>query len=128
MLTSEVALPRRVDEEAALRAVVEGTASETGRDFYRALVRNLAGTLDTFGAWVTEFDERADRLRALAFWFAGTWLDDFEYPIAGTACEIAVRERRLVHIRDWHETAPLAPPENFRSAGIVSYLGVPAIG
>jgi transcriptional regulator with GAF, ATPase, and Fis domain len=126
MATPELAV-RRIDEEAALRAVVEGTASETGSDFYRALVRNLAGTLDTFGAWVTEFDERMDRLRALAFWFGKEWLDDFEYPIAGTACEIAVRERRLVHIRDWNETAPLTPPENFRSAGVVSYLGVPLL-
>jgi transcriptional regulator with GAF, ATPase, and Fis domain len=127
MITPEVALPRRVDEEAALRAVVEGTASETGRDFYRALVRNLAGTLDTFGAWITEFDERVDRLRALAFWFGNDWIDGFEYPIAGTACEIAIRERRLFHIRDWDETAPLNPPETFRSAGIVSYLGVPLL-
>jgi transcriptional regulator with PAS, ATPase and Fis domain len=127
MLTSEVALPRRVDEEAALRAVVEGTASETGSDFYRALVRNLAGTLDAYGAWITEFDERLDRLRALAFWFGKAWIDGFEYPIAGTACEIAIRERRLVHIRDWDETAPLAPPESFRSAGVVSYLGVPLL-
>ena len=126
MATSELAL-RRIDEEAALRAVVEGTASETGNDFYRALVRNLAGTLDTFGAWITEFDERVDRLRALAFWFGKDWIDGFEYPIAGTACEIAIRERRLVHIRDWGEMAPLAPPESFRSAGVVSYLGVPLL-
>ncbi len=127
MVTSELALRRRIDEEAALRAVVEGTASETGSDFYRALVRNLAGTLDTYGAWITEFDERVDRLRALAFWFGNGWIDGFEYPIAGTACEIAIRERRLVHIRDWDETAPLAPPESFRSAGVVSYLGVPLL-
>jgi transcriptional regulator with GAF, ATPase, and Fis domain len=126
MATSELAA-RRIDEEAALRAVVEGTASETGSDFYRALARNLAGTLDTYGAWITEFDARVDRLRALAFWFGKEWIEGFEYPIAGTACEIAIRERKLVHIRDWRETAPLAPPENFRSAGVVSYLGVPLL-
>jgi PAS domain S-box-containing protein len=126
-MTSELALRRQIDEEAALRAVVEGTASETGSEFYRALARNLAASLDTYGAWVTEFDERADRLRALAFWFGKRWIDGFEYPIAGTACEIAIRERRLVHIRDWHDAAPLAPPEDFRSAGVVSYLGVPLL-
>ena len=90
MVTPELVLRRRIDEEAALRAVVEGTASETGSDFYRALVRNLAGTLDTYGAWITEFDERVDRLRALAFWFGNASIDRFEYPIAGTACEIAI--------------------------------------
>src|SRR6266567_1196016 len=59
---------RRIDEDAALRAIVEGTASETGQAFYRALVRNLAAALDTYGAWLTEYDERQNRLRALAFW------------------------------------------------------------
>ncbi len=125
MATSEVALRRRVDEEAALRAVVEGTASETGRDFYRALVRNLATALDTYGAWVTEFDEPVDRLRAVAFWFGDRWVDGFEYPIAGTACERAIRERRLVHIRDRDEMESSFAPESFRSAGVVSYLGAP---
>ena len=127
MLRSEVALPRRVDEEAALRAVVEGTASETGRDFYRALVRNLATTLDTYGAWVTEFDEPVDRLRALEFWFGDQWVDGFEYPIAGTACERAIRERRLIHIRDRDEMEASFAPESFRSAGVVSYLGAPLL-
>ena len=125
--TSEVAPGRRVDEEAALRAVVQGTASETGRDFYRALVRNLATALDTFGAWVTEFDEPKDRLRALGFWFGGQWVDGFEYPIAGTACERAIRERRTFHIRDRSEMVASFAPEHFLAAGIMSYIGTPLL-
>ena len=69
MELSHVIAERRIDEEVALRAVVEGTASETGHEFYRALVRNLARALDTHGAWLTEYDEPRERLRALAFWF-----------------------------------------------------------
>jgi PAS domain S-box-containing protein len=127
MLTSEVALQRQVDEEGALRAVVEGTASETGQEFYRALVQNLATTLDVFGAWVTEFDEPEDRLRALAFWFGSQWVDGFEYRITGTACERAIRERRLIHIRDRGEMEASFAPESFRAAGVVSYLGAPLL-
>ena len=41
--------------ESALRLVVEGTAAETGADFFRTLVRNLAQALETTGAWVTEY-------------------------------------------------------------------------
>ncbi len=47
---------RAEDGDAVLRAVVEGTASETGVAFYRALVRNLALALGTRGAWLTEYD------------------------------------------------------------------------
>jgi len=43
--------------EAALRLVVEGTASETGRPFFRTLVKNLAAALGTAGAGVTEYPQ-----------------------------------------------------------------------
>jgi transcriptional regulator with GAF, ATPase, and Fis domain len=118
---------RRIDEETALRAVVEGTASDTGRDFYRALVRNLALALDTHGAWLTELDERRARLRALAFWLGDRFIDEFDYPIAGTPCETAIRGGRLVHIPD--RVVDLYPkdPDEFPGHGIVSYLGVPLL-
>ncbi|HSP56569.1 MAG TPA: sigma 54-interacting transcriptional regulator, partial [Dehalococcoidia bacterium] len=118
---------RRINEEAALRAVVEGTASETGTDFYRALAKNLASALDTRGAWVTEYYEATERLRALAFWFGEGWIEDFEYPIAGTACETAIKETRLVHVPD--RAIDLYPnvPAGFRDSGVVSYLGVPLL-
>jgi len=31
-----------IDEDEALRIILEGTAKETGEQFFRALVRNLA--------------------------------------------------------------------------------------
>jgi transcriptional regulator with GAF, ATPase, and Fis domain len=129
MATPGTALqPRRIDEDAALRAVVEATASETGREFYRALVRNLALALDTHGAWLTEYDEGQDRLKALAFWFGGQWVEGFEYPVAGTACEKAIRQRSLVHFPDRViEVETVTPPESFERAGVVSYLGMPLL-
>ncbi|WP_279324217.1 sigma-54-dependent Fis family transcriptional regulator [Anaeromyxobacter soli] len=116
---------RRIDEELALRAVVEGTASATGQEFYRALVRNLARALDTCGAWLTEYDERRRWLRALAFWFDGRWVEGHEYVIAGTACETAVRERRVVHVPD--RVTELYPEVKSPLPGAVSYLGVPLL-
>jgi len=118
---------RRIDEDAALRAIVEGTVSETGQAFYRALVRNLAAALDTYGAWLTEYDERQHRLRALAFWLGDRFIDPFEYAIAGTPCETTVREGRLVHIPDrvldLYPDDPVQFPER-----VVSYLGIPLFG
>ena len=36
-------------DENALRLVVEGTVSETGTEFFRALVKNLAAAMGTAG-------------------------------------------------------------------------------
>jgi len=117
----------KIDEESALRAVVAGTASETGDAFYRALTRNLAASLDTHGAWVTEYNESRRTLRALAFWMGGKWIEDFEYPIDGTPCETAIEETRLVFVPD--RIIDLYPNENRKAKipGVVSYLGAPLL-
>ena len=51
-----------LDENAALRTILEGTATETGQRFFSALVKNLSRALDTHGAWVTEYLEKERRL------------------------------------------------------------------
>ena len=110
--------------QAALRIVLEGTASEIGEGFFRALVENLARALDTRGAWVTEFDPRARRLRALAFRLDGQWVEGFEQPVDGTPCQVVVENRRLVHFPD--RVLELFPNDpDVRRMGAVSYLGVP---
>ena len=68
--------PVRVeDENAALRAILEGTATVTGERFFDALVANLAKSLNTHSAWATEYLETSQQLRALAFWADGRWDD-----------------------------------------------------
>ena len=114
------------DAQAALRLVLEGTASEIGQGFFRALVENLARALGTRGAWVTELDARARILRALAFKMGDQWVDDFEQPIDGTPCQVVIENRRLVHYPD--RVLELYPDEpNARRMGAVSYLGVPLL-
>ena len=48
----------KLDVDDALRAIIEGTASSTGKPFYESLVENLSKTLNTSGAWVTEYCTR----------------------------------------------------------------------
>ncbi len=120
--------PRLVDEERALRAVVEGTASETGEGFYRALVRNLALALDTHGAWVTEFHPGTKSMRVLAIWFGGRWVENFEYPIEGTPCAAVIDRTDLIHIPDQVLTLyPGPPPPGYPQAPEASYLGMPLL-
>jgi PAS domain S-box-containing protein len=118
--------PANVDEAAALRLVVEGTVSETGGEFFRALVRNLAQALSTAGAWVTEWSPEAGRIRALAMWLDGSYVEHFEYAVAGTACEAVVEKKGLVHIPE--RILELYPAEaDLAPAGTTSYLGVPLL-
>jgi uncharacterized OsmC-like protein len=75
------------NDSDALRLVVEGTVCETGTEFFRALVKNLAAVMDTPGAWVTEYLPELRRLRAHAFWLNGAFLPHYEHALNGTACQ-----------------------------------------
>ncbi len=113
-------------DEAALRLVVEGTVSETGVEFFRALVKNLATVMGTIGAWVTEYFPEKKRLRAYAFWLNGRFVENFEYDIAGTACAPVVESKKLVHIPD--RLLELYPGDpDIRAVNAVSYLGLPLL-
>jgi PAS domain S-box-containing protein len=115
-----------LDEGAALRSIVEGTATHTGDRFFQTLVESLARALGTHGAWVTEYLPESRRLRALAFWLGGEWIQDFEHPVDGTPCADVVDGRRLVHIAD--NVLALYPNDGpGREMGAVSYLGVPLL-
>jgi PAS domain S-box-containing protein len=87
-----------LDEDAALRAILEGTATETGRPFFEALVRNLADALDVHAAMITEFTPEAKRLRTLGFCEGRKWIRDYEYEIGGTPCERVVDGVEFVHV------------------------------
>lgn len=113
-----------LDEGAALRSILEGTVNETGERFFRALVENLAKALGTHGAWVTEYIQECRRLRALAFWMDGQWVQDYEVDIAGTPCEQVIDTADLVHFPD--RLLELYPEDlDIKAAGAVSYLGMP---
>ena len=113
-----------LDEGVALRSILEGTANETGERFFTALVENLARALNTHGAWVTEYIQECRRLRALAFWMDGQWVQNYEVDIAGTPCEQVIDTANLVHFPD--NLLELYPDEpDIKDVGAVSYLGMP---
>lgn len=113
-----------LEPDAALLAILEGTAAETGEGFFAALVENLAKALGTHGAWVTEYFPETRRLRALAFWMDGQWVKDYEVDLAGTPCERVIDTAQLVHFPD--RILEIYPDEeDLRKSGAVSYMGVP---
>jgi PAS domain S-box-containing protein len=113
-------------QEDALRLVIEGTVSETGTEFFRALVKNLAVALGTTGAWVTEYLPELEKLRALALWFNGSFIEGYEYKIAGTPCAPVVQSKRLIHFPE--NIISLFPGDNdLRAFDAVSYMGAPLL-
>ncbi len=115
-----------IDEDAALRSVLEGTATETGTPFFEALVRNLARALGTAGAWVTEYLEDRFRLRALAFWLDGGLVDEYEYDVAGTPCEHVIKKRQLIHYPQ--RVIELFPNDpDLPDLHAVAYMGAPLL-
>ena len=115
-----------VDVDAALRTILEGTATETGEQFFKALVKNLAVALNTYGAWVTEYFPESRRLKALAFWMGETWLDGWEMVIDGTPCERVIDQRCLIHIPDNLLNIYWDDPD-VKAVGAASYMGVPLL-
>jgi len=114
------------DVDAALRTILEGTATVTGADFFHALVKNLALALNTHGAWVTEYFPESRRLRALAFWMGDGWLEGWEMIVDGTPCERVIDQRCLIHIPDNLLNIYWDDPD-VKAVGAASYMGMPLL-
>ena len=115
-----------LNKDAALRTIVEGTASETGERFFAALVKNLAKVLNRKGAWVTEYLEEEYRLRALAFWLENDFVEEYEYDVRGTPCEPVIQEIRLFHVPE--KVVELFPDDpDLPPLDAVSYIGMPLL-
>lgn len=102
-----------------LRRISEGTASDIGIDFFQSLVQQLTTTLKVQYAMVTECTNvDKTRVRTLAFSVNDTLHENIEYDLAGTPCDIVMKDR------DFYFPSDVA--NNFRKdSGVESYLGVP---
>ena len=113
-----------LNEDTALRTILEGTATETGERFFEALVENLAKALHTHAAWVTEYLSESRRLKALAFYLNGSFLKDWAMDLAGTPCEHVIDQARLIHFPDnLLNLFPIDP--DIAGLKAASYMGLP---
>ena len=110
--------------ESLIRCLLEGTSSQTGQEFFRALVHSVAQAMGVAGVWVTEYLPERKVLRSLAFWMNGQYIEHFEYNTAGTPCGVVIEEARLVHYPD--RIIELFPNDpDLVALNAVSYAGVP---
>ncbi len=116
----------RLDElDPGLRALVEGTASATGKAFFEALVKGVGEALGVREAFVSEFADSKTRVRILADWDAGHFIACDEYDLEGTPCE-AVLGGEVKHYP--RGVAALFPHHGYLAEiGAESYLAIPLV-
>jgi PAS domain S-box-containing protein len=115
-------VPSTVDELAVLRAIVEGTASAVGDEFFKALVFHLANVMGTGYALLAEFSGHF-RARTLAYWKPHGFEVTVEWDLIGTPCEEVVKGNLCHHVSGVSQKFPTDEP--MVQWGIDSYLGVP---
>ena len=117
---------RRREAEERLQAIVEGTASETGSDFFYSLVRHLASALHVRYAFVTEcLEGMGNRARTLAFWKGEGFGENFEYDVATTPCMKVLEGEISYHRQDVQRLFP--NDKDLVELGAESYLGLPIL-
>lgn len=105
-----------------LQWIARATAPHTGQDFFRILMRNLAEAFGLRRAFIAECINRpTTRVRTLAFWSDAQFRDDFEFDLAGTPCEMTLRDGRVYCVdQDLQQRYAWA-----RRQSLDSYLGAP---
>src|SRR5215831_5186213 len=114
---------QKEEELLVLQKIAEGTAGSVGSDFFKALVKKLWETTGMMGVWVTEAIE-GKRLRALAFWLNGKFVENFEYDVTGSPCEPVLTSKDIFYVPE--NVVELFPADReLAELGAVSYMGVP---
>lgn len=114
---------RHVADET-FRAIVVGTASLTGSDFFPSLVKHMAAALRMRYAFITACDD-GKRAKALAFWKGDGFGENFEFDVEGTPCLKVVRGEIRHYPDELAKLFPLDAP--LAELGARSYLGVPML-
>ena len=112
-------LRKRKLEEELLRVISEATSGLTGKDFFVGLARHITVTLSMRYALITECaNEEKTKLRTLCYIDGNEILNNIEYDVSGTPCEIIMGGKDFFMARGVEQFFP-------KEKGIESYIGVP---
>ncbi len=102
-----------------LRIISEGTAAVIGGDFFKSLAYHVIISTGIRYAIVTECANAAKtRVRTLVYIERDNYLDNFEYDLTGTPCEIVMKGEDYFCSADLDTFFP-------KDEGVKSYFGVP---
>jgi PAS domain S-box-containing protein len=112
------------EQSEQLRALVEGTAAETGEEFFASLVTHLTSVLNVQYAVIGEVQgDRVKKIRTLAVSAGGALVDNFEYDLAHTPCATALTQTFAFFDRGVQATFPQF--QRLVDLGAESYCAVP---
>ena len=112
------------EQSDLLRAIVEGTATETGEAFFLALVTHLTSVLRVKYALIGEVQgDHIKKVRTLAVSAGDTLIDNFEYDLDQTPCATALTQTSAYFARDLQATFPQF--QLVADLGAESYCAVP---
>ncbi len=110
---------KRKMEELLFRAISEATSELTGHDFLFELTKKVSTILGMRYAFIAECaDDAKTRLRTIAFANGEKLLDNIEYNIKGSGCEMMMDGQCHFMPDGVYKQFPAA-------AGIEAYIGVP---
>lgn len=123
LLTVMRDITKRKRTKMALEAIVAGTASITGTNFFPTLARELAYVLEVTHILVSEYvNEPPTRARVLGSAGTGDTGAIEEYVMADTPCSEVVNGNVVLYHRDVQQSFPL--DKLLQEWNIESYLGV----
>lgn len=95
--------------------------------FFPQPCRNLSDALGTYASWVTEYLPAENKLKALAMWMNGGFVEHYEYCLPGTPCEPVVEQKTVIHFPE--KIIELFPGDAkiLTDVGAVSFMGVPLL-
>jgi len=112
-----------LDRLDLLEKISSGTNSALGKDFFKVLVKNISEVLGLYGVWVAEFFEEENKLKALALYAGGKYIENYEYQIKNTPCEPALSWQGVYFIPQ--DVISLFPKDNdLESFNAVGYIGL----
>ncbi|MBX3389827.1 MAG: sigma 54-interacting transcriptional regulator [Phycisphaeraceae bacterium] len=119
------ATPELLKEDSALATLLRSVAAASGDERFRRMAQCLAEALSVKYAIVAQFDAAKQSAKSLAFWAGDKFLDNVEWPIAGTPCERVLGGKFSLYPKDTAKLFPLDTP--LAEMGVESYLGVPLL-
>mgnify|MGYP000546896804 CR=1 FL=1 len=112
------------EQSHLLRTITEGTAAETGEEFFASLVTHLTRSLNVQYAIVGEVvGEQSKTVRTLAVSSGGQLVDNFEYGLVQTPCETALERTFACYERGIQDQFPRFA--RLAELGVEGYCGIP---
>lgn len=109
---------KRKLEEDLLRTISEATSGHVGIDYFRELTKFITLTLNVKYSLITECsNEEKTKVRTISFVDRGTLLENVEYDLDGTPCEIVMKGKDYFCANELERIFP-------KERGLQSYVAV----